>query len=326
MSSNEHDRILEAIDVLCNAPKEVLESCGLQFPSAFQKLQALVGNSLSQDRNGFLPSAEIQGSSTSFSHSPSYSSAVSNINDTSSAPQGSTSSIHLSSSPPSADSHSLPESISSLIAALNKDSAQIKDFLSRSELEDTRDELERMTEDPRVVDLQLDKHRQSDIIKFRKCLGQRSLAKEYIQWEDCTYHSSRVSELAEDLSTAQEKSAGHINAYIGLNSHRFINQQVTRTGLEHGIKLLVLERLLGKRAISAILSFKYRRFRVVKYKDLDSLVRGMNQIGWIMKLVGKKAEWLDGCQNEYDGIYSALKLAPLTFVQHGAVKYHEGRA
>lgn len=90
--------------------------------------------------------------------------------------------------------------------------------------------------------------------------------------------------------------------------------------------MLVLERLLGKRAISAILSFKYRRFRVVKYEDLDSLVRGMKQTGWIMELAEKKADWLDGCQNQYDGMYSVLELAPLTFVQHGAVTYREGRA
>ena len=94
----------------------------------------------------------------------------------------------------------------------------------------------------------------------------------------------------EDLATAQEKAAGHIKEYINLNGHRFINTQVTRTGIEHGIKILILERLLGKRAISAILSFKYRRFRVVKYEDLDSLVRGMKQTGWIMELAEKKAD------------------------------------
>ena len=330
MSLNEHDRVLEALDVLCNVSKETLRSLRTQVPLAFQKLQALVANSSHpQDTNRFSPSLETQSLPIPCSHSQTSTSDVSNITDTSSATLGtqdSISSIHLSSSPSSADGHSLPNSISSLIEALNKSSVQIKDFLSRSEFEDTRDELERMIEDPRVVDLQLDKRRQSDKVRFRKGLSQRSLAIEYSQWENCTYKSSRVSELVEDLATAQEKAAGHIKEYINLNGHRFINTQVTRTGIEHGIKMLVLERLLGKRAISAILSFKYRRFRVVKYEDLDSLVRGMKQTGWIMELAEKKADWLDGCQNQYDGMYSVLELAPLNFVQHGAVTYCEGRA
>ena len=45
-----------------------------------------------------------------------------------------------------------------------------------------------------------------------------------------------------------------------------------------------------------------------------------------MELAEKKADWLNGCQNQYNGMYSVLELAPLTFVQHGAVTYREGRA
>ena len=225
MSFNEHDRFLEVLDVLCNLPKETLRSLRTQVPLAFQKLQALVANSSHpQDTNRFSPSLETQSLPIPCSRSQTSTSDVSNITDIFSATLGaqdSISSIHLSSSPSSADGHPLPNSISTLIEALNKSSVQIKDFLSRSEFEDTRDELERMIEDPRVVDLQLDKRRQSDKVRFRKGLSQRSLAIEYSQWENCTYKSSRVSELVEDLATAQEKAAGHIKEYINLNGHRF---------------------------------------------------------------------------------------------------------
>ena len=319
MSSNEYDRILEAIDILCNIPKHTLESLRAQLPSAFLKLQTLVG--LPQDRNMILSSTKIQDSS----NFPIYTSAVSNTSQISSTPPDSAS-IHLHSSPSSTDDRPLPKSISNLMKALNKDSVQIKKFLSASGLEHTRDELERLIEDPRVVDLQLDKHLQSDSLKFRKGLSQRSLATEYVQWEDCTYRSSRVSELAKDLSTAQETHAGHIQEYLDLNSHRFINKEVTRAGLKHGIKLLVLERLLGQRAISAILSFKYTLFRAVKYEDLNSLVRGIDQIRWILELVEKKADWFDSCQNQYNSMFSLLELAQLNFVQHGVVKCPERRA
>ena len=152
MSLNEHNRVLEALDVLCNISKETLRSLRTQVPLAFQKLQALVANSSHpQDTNRFSPSLETQSLPIPCSHSQTSTSDVSNITDTSSA-------------------------------------------------------------------------------------------------------------------------------------------------------TLV----------------KYRRFRVVKYEDLDSLVRGMKQTGWIMELAEKKADWLDGCQNQYDGMYSVLELAPLNFVQHGA--------
>ena len=170
MSFNEHDRVLEALDVFCNVSKETLRSLRTQVPLAFQKLQALVANSLHpQDTNRFSPSLETQSLPIPCSYSQTSTFDVSNITDTSSATLGtqdSISSIHLNSSPSSADGHSLPNSISSLIEALNKTSVQIKDFLSRLEFEDTRDELKRMIEDPRVVDLQLDKHCQSDKVRF----------------------------------------------------------------------------------------------------------------------------------------------------------------
>lgn len=162
--------------------------------------------SVLQVTNGSSLSVEAQGSSTPPSdfHNP-YPTAP-NIIDTSlfpvNAQASTTSSIHQSSSPPSADGDeaSPPKSISSLSQALNNDLSQIKDFLSKSEFEATRDGLKRMVEDPRVVDLQLDKGRLSPKARFRKGLSQRSLAIEYSQWEHCTYKSSGADELAEDLS------------------------------------------------------------------------------------------------------------------------------
>lgn len=83
---------------------------------------------------------------------------------------------------------------------MDSDSSHIKDFLSRSKFQATADNLKRMVEDSRVVDLQLDKVRLSPEAKFRKGLSQRSLAIKYSQWERCTYGLLKVNELAEDLS------------------------------------------------------------------------------------------------------------------------------
>lgn len=124
---------------------------------------------------------------------------------------------------------------------------------------------------------------------------------------------------------SRERGLGHIKQYLKHNDHRFKNQQVTRTGIEHGIKMLVFESLLGKGAISAILSFKYRRFRAIKFEELVFLVTIVNQKKWIVELLEQKAEWFDGCQNQYDGTRSMLELALLIFVQRGAMGCPEGK-
>ena len=207
-----------------------------------------------------------------------------------------------------------------LIRALNEDENLIKQHLSKPEFEATKDKLQRITEDPRVVDLQLDKGTVSPTAKFRKGLSQRSLAIEYTRWEICVHRSSRVGELVEN-SYLEGRNNGHITEYLDVNKDRFKNQQVTRTGIEHGIKLLVFERLLGTSGISAILSFRYRRFRMVKYQDLAFLKTMVNQSSWLATLVEQKADWLDNCQSCYDGMWLLAPLAPLTFLQCRVTAY-----
>lgn len=184
MSCNDHFRVLEALNVLCNVSKEALQSHRAEVLLAFQKVQALVGNpSAFHVTNGSSLYVETQSSSTLSSdcHSPSIiDTSISPVN----APASTTSSIHQSSSPSSADGDGAfpPNPILSLSQALDSDSSQIKDFLSRSKFQATADNQKRMVENPRVVDLQLDKVRLSPEAKFRKGLSQRSLAIEYSQW------------------------------------------------------------------------------------------------------------------------------------------------
>ena len=111
---------------------------------------------------------------------------------------------------------------------------------------------------------------------------------------------SRVGQLAQDLSVAQERK-GHLNQYLEANKRRFKNQRAARTGIEHGIKLLVFEELLGEKAISAVLSFAYDCFRRIKYSELAPLKATVDQTEWITALVKQKAGWVDGCQECYEG-------------------------
>lgn len=145
----------------------------LRFCWLFRKLQALVGYpSVLQVTNRSTLSVEAQSSSTFHLNCRNPYPTALNITETFCSPvnaqASTTSSIHQGFFPPSADGDeaSPPKSISSLSQALDHDSSQIKDFLSRSKFDAAGDDLKRMVEEPHV-DLQLDKGRLSPKAKSR---------------------------------------------------------------------------------------------------------------------------------------------------------------
>jgi hypothetical protein len=326
MSPNESVRILEALNVLCNVSGEVLQSHKTELLAAVQKLQTLI-----EERGDPVPhmTGDPGRVSPSLASHDSSSILLDTNESSSSSPNGrdlpAPSLTHRGCSPHSPQEHELnpvlSKSIEDLIQALNKESRQIKEYLSRSEQEATGKGPAWMTEDPRVVDLQMDGSHSSPEIKFRKGLSQRSLAIEFSRWENNTYGKSRVSERTQNPSILQKRRGGHIQEYLKSNQHRFNSQSATRAGIEHGIKLLVCEELLGRKAVSAILIFKYRRFRTIKFDELDDLKEAIKSSEWIFELAEQKAGWFDGCQNHYDGTYPWRALAPLIFLQRGTMAF-----
>ena len=100
--------------------------------------------------------------------------------------------------------------------------------------------------------------------------------------------------------------------YLNHNTHRFKNQETAREGIQHGIKMLVCETLLGTITISAILCFKYCQFHAVKFEELRSLMTMMDQTEWIKELlVDRSGDWFDNCQKKYNGTSFILELAGL---------------
>ena len=67
------------------------------------------------------------------------------------------------------------------------------------------------------------------------------------------------------------RKLGHIIEFLKVNTYRFNNPIVVRDRIEYGMKLLVCEILLGGKGFSAILIFRYRSLRVVKYRELYEL-------------------------------------------------------
>ena len=325
MSFNEDDRILEAFDILYDASEEAFRHA-FQYQRAkalliFGKLQLLAVDGYTVDGT---PSENVSGlSSIPLGHNLS----VGSVRSKPSSATLASSSRHLDSSPPLQNSigasspdvdatlppfdggHAVPSpsnhenssdssAIAKLIEALNDAEDQIKGFLSKSKFEAMKDRLGRENGDPCLVDLKMC-NKPSHQDTFRKGLCQRSLGLEYEQWELRTHHSSKISGLIQ-RSTMLHKD-GLMQAYLKSTDYPFEYHSAIGKGLEHGIKMLAFERMFGRKAISGILSFKYNRFRQVRLEDLAALKARMIESAWLTKLADEKTDWLDGCQNEYDG-------------------------
>ena len=327
MSCNDDARALEAFDILCDVSEEafqyVFQSHRAKALLIFGKLHLFVGvdgdpvdcTALSENVSGSLSSRLSHHSSVdsvrSKPSSPRLASRprnrgsprpVQNTIDVSSpAVDAVPSPIHGGHTVPSPSGHEKPSKSSAtvqLIEALNEAEGQIKGFLSKSEFEATKDHLGRENGDPRLVDLKMGNKPSHQAI-YRKGLCQRSLGLEYEQWELRNHRSSKISELMQHSPISNKN--GLIQTYLKSTDYPFEYHPTISKGLEHGIKLLVFERMFGRKAISAILSFKYHRFRKVRFEDLAGLKAMMNESVWLTKLAEEKSNWLDGCQNMYDG-------------------------
>ncbi|KAJ5925842.1 hypothetical protein N7454_007352 [Penicillium verhagenii] len=119
-------------------------------------------------------------------------------------------------------------------------------------------------EDPRIIDISLTTPTSNPEGKLRRGLSQRSLAKEYDQWEREKFKTSRLDEISEDPKrSCKSRRSGHISDFV--KAHQFKDENTAMHGIKHGLRLLVFESIYGVAGISAILIFLYGSFRSVNY-------------------------------------------------------------
>ena len=323
MSLDQPDRVLAALDIICNVRWQALQPYHVKVFRAHQKLQVFIKNHESSEP---LPPAESNddtaspcgNSSTKHDYPPSCSlplpspnhhnhrllSLLPNIHSLSSSEHSNFPAHSTDNREYPLDNHSSSphhKNTLALIQALNKAQEKIRKYLSKSEITATEGKSPWTQEDPRIVDLQMGKKETSNL-KFRKVLSQRSLAEEYDRWELETYRTSRINQLVGDLSDSKERADGHIKEYVDANTHRFKNSDLAHHGIHCGIRLLVFERLLGEPGSSAILCFSFHRFRLIKFPELVCLGQQVRETAWIWSLAKAKSDWLGRCQSYYDGI------------------------
>ena len=303
MSTDESLRVREALDVLCNASGELLKSHGTEFLAAIQKLHSRIeGYGTAIVGGAPYPTTDDRKSThSSVSHRTPLNRLDSNGSIPSTLDGESSSALlrdqHASPLPPLSP---VEDFMRGLKSALN----HIETFLSQECRELITSEPVWKTEDPRIVDIQVAQNsKPSEIEKFRRGLSQRSLAIEFDSWENKIYGVSSIEKRAENPSVQLGRKLGRITKFLDANTHRFHNHTAARGGIEHGIKLLVCEKLLGGKGISAIFIFRFTSLRRLKYEELNALKDAIEEQGSksIMKLARQKTDWLGRCQSIYNG-------------------------
>lgn len=159
--------------------------------------------------------------------------------------------------------------------------------------------------DIRVLDIRLGATKQSPLTKFRKGLGERSLAFQFHEWETQTFGRSRLYDLRDNPSR-QDRTEGHIPEFI--TTHHLPNTACVVKGIQHGTKLLVLELLSGTPGTSALLFFCFSQFRAMNYTDLPALSDTLRATEWITALCKRIHEWFHQCLLAYAGESSGTEL------------------
>jgi len=190
----------------------------------------------------------------------------------------------------------------------------IERFMKKTASEATKDQIRHSTEDPRVVDLKVPHPTQE--VKFRGMLGKRSLALEFDYWQLDEKKVSKVDLLFQKLTGQSDtissinlssgtppldnclKRVGHITEFLRSRGG-FVDIAAARNGIDQGVRLLVLEKMYGKAAISSFMSFATAWFRKLLGSDIAQLASDMKAIPWIDELINARAEWFIECECKY---------------------------
>ena len=216
-------------------------------------------------------------------------------------------SANLSSHTPT--SQTIPLTVTVLIDALNRSSTRIVDALKSQEFEAAITTKAEGTEDPRFDDV-LAVSAKSMTGKARRTLAQRSLAEEYRSWRRNHTGIDLINSLM--LKPHARFNQDSAKEFLGTKSQRpSVTSRPMITALRHGVKMLLLEQQVESfttsslniptSVISAIMNFQHSHFVKVDRGDLKVLCEEVLKSRWMMLLMREHPNWLETCQNKYDG-------------------------
>ncbi|QVM10764.1 hypothetical protein D8B26_005417 [Coccidioides posadasii str. Silveira] len=194
---------------------------------------------------------------------------------------------------------SRPPQAVALLDALSKKLGKVKEFLQRSEHEAVGFPF--WTEiDPRLSDIRRLSNSSSDQEKFRAFLAVRSLALDQEAWQREKYGSSRVDDLAHNLSSSNDH-CGYVREFCIVMK---LGGVTASNGIKLGQKILVNERMFprnsGSTALYAFFQDKFRRIPYERLTDLNEMLSApdYDSIGCV---AAEKTSYIKNAQHIYCG-------------------------
>lgn len=153
-------------------------------------------------------------------------------------------------------------------------------------------------EDFRIADLVFVEGCKSKSAIFRATLARRDLAKQFEAWERASHQESRVDQLVKDLDTSKR---GNRRMASFARQQPFRDVFAAQRGIQFGIKLLVIERLLGFTGISALLAFLPELCWRLKYQHIADFVMFLHDPRWanVLELSQTCTSWFERCETAY---------------------------
>ncbi|OCK75882.1 hypothetical protein K432DRAFT_160584 [Lepidopterella palustris CBS 459.81] len=187
-----------------------------------------------------------------------------------------------------------------LLLQLEKKLEEIGKYLERRE-QDAVAKKQTREEDYRVADMvYFEGNRGSSLAMFLNCLGERSLAKEFDEWETANYAG-----LSKLMTWIKDPTAFIRNDHTEtfLKTIPIIHKEHARRGLQRGIKLLVIESLLETSGISALLAFTPHHLRMLTVGEIHKFTKWLNneRFSNVLELARNKSLWLGNCVRFYSG-------------------------
>lgn len=153
-------------------------------------------------------------------------------------------------------------------------------------------------DDTRLLDIRLCSPKRAED-RFRKGLGERSLAVQFNEWEAGKYNYSRLTDIYCNLQLGDGTSESRAPEFA--RTFSLPDDNVVLSAIRRGTKLLLFERLTGEVCYTPILIFNSHRFHRIRYSDLSRLRKSFISSKELTSLAQSSAGWFRQCCRKYEG-------------------------
>lgn len=297
--------VLAVLDALCKMPLDELKLHEDEVLEAIQRLQRCIGRT-SDNARPQSPSLDPQGPSLDPQSLPLEGQDPSpNIAPSEALRQGSQDLCPSGQKSLSSPKPRYPEPVRTFLRKFKDNLEATNEFVSKTPASTTI--LDRQLEgvDVRVADEVYvgGIGKGVKIAQLRRGLSQRSLAFDFESWEKKEIRTSTINKRAENLRSPGR--SGNLSKFLSAKASRFggIYMRSVRRAIDHGIRLVVCERLSKQMGYLAILMSRPRDFVKVRSEDLGELMCALRNDGMTKTFAEATniSSWMEDWVTRYNG-------------------------